>query len=135
MAAALRDDDENNFTLKELLGEFLKGKLNEMPKLEARVMSLDPFRITDDDVHYFELKSDAEKLKKEAKAAMKKGTEKLRLVLVDWTFSAAIDKTSELSIDIKADEQRFEVIPARKGGAGGAKDADVSPLLEDVDIR
>jgi hypothetical protein len=122
----------DDFTLKECLAEFLKGSLTEMPMVEARVLSNQPLKITDDDLHYFEAPGLVDKIQKQTRNDAKNTNQ--TIILVDWSFSIKrVPNSQEYYIDIEADS--FKVFEAMGKKVGQSLDEDITNIMEDVDIR
>lgn len=122
----------DDFTLKECLAEFLKGSLTEMPMVEARVMGLQPLKITDDDLHYFEAPGLVDKIQKQTRGDGRDSTQ--TLILVDWCFSIKrVPNSQEYYIDIEADS--FKVFESNGKKLGHSLDDEITNIMEDVDIR
>lgn len=122
----------DDFTLKECLAEFLKGSLTEMPMVEARIMSIQPLKITDDDLHYFEAPGLVDKIQKQTRNHSKGSTQ--TLILVDWNFAIKkVPNSQEFYIDIEADSFKVFETMSKKGVQ--SIDDDLTSITEDVDIK
>ena len=140
-----------NFTLRECLVDFLRGKISEMPKIEARIVNLDPLLVTDDSTHYFEIPgleeavsrlsieaSSAKKLPAQNKGQASKTITSIpqRLVLVDWNYTLKkVPQTAgELFVDIEADTLRVENISSGERDSNPVL-SDLNNLMEDTDVK
>lgn len=90
------------FTLKECLAEFLKGTTSEMPIVDARIISLQPLKVTDDDIHYFEIPGLEDAAQRQNQSLSKK-KDANKLVLTDWTYTfKKVPNSHDYYIDISA---------------------------------
>jgi len=100
----------DSFTLRECLVDFLKGRITEMPKIEARIISLSPLLVTDDNEYSLELPGLASQVAVLVAASSKKSSNGHRLILLDWNYSLKkqSQNSQELYIDIDAESIRVE---------------------------
>jgi hypothetical protein len=118
------------FTLKECLMEFLNDKIKEMPRVEAKVISLQPLRITNDDSHFFEISGLSEAVSKQAGSKGKK-QESFKLILNDWNFVLKnVPNSHDTYIDIQAEDYRLESAPFSP-----IRLQDYVNMMDDVDIK
>jgi hypothetical protein len=118
------------FTLKECLVEYLSDKIKEMPRVEAKVISLQPLRITNDDSHFFEVAGLSEAVGRQAGARGKK-QESFKLILNDWNFVLKhVPNSHDTYIDIHAEDYRLESAPFSPISLD-----DYVNMMDDVDIK
>ena len=118
-----------NFSLKECLVEFLNEGISEMPRLETKIISLNPLKITDDGTHFFEISGLTDKVQKQISAARKHEAHKL--ILNDWNFVFKhVPNSHDIYIDIETENYRVEsnTNPIFLG-------QEAKNMMDDIDIR
>lgn len=121
----------DDFTLKECLAEYLKGGISEMPKIESRVVSFEPLKITDDDLHYLEIQGLQDVMLKQVMATGRRSGS-YRLILIDWNFLIKrVPHSTTHYVDIQADSYRLE----HTSVPGKVSADEITNMLDDVDIK